>query len=207
MRDFTQTGQPHHDPTSWGRLLNRLDIASIFVVISSWLGPRLRRTMSVEDVWQETLWMAWRDREQHDWRGLSSFRAWLLSIAKNRIRDAARGEGRQKRGGDVETAPFSALAGSGSVSGLLPARATTPSRVVGHRERAMVMEKALGSLPPELEVVVRMRLFEELPTRVIAERLNLPLSTAKERLLRGVTQYRGHLRRLAQGDFTALERS
>ena len=208
MRDLEQLGPtPHHDPTSWGRILNRLDIASIFVVLSSWLGPRLRRHLTVEDIWQETLWAAWRDREQHEWRDLHSFRTWLLSIAKNRIRDAARGLSRTKRGGDHEVAPFSTLAGSGSVSGMLPARSTTPSRVAGHQERAIVMETALSKLPSELAAVVRMRLFEELPTRVVAQRLGLPLSTAKERLLRGVSLYRRYLHELARGEFSAAERT
>ena len=53
--------QPHRDPTEWGRLVESLDVASIFVVIASWLGPKLRAELAVEDVWQETLWRSWRD--------------------------------------------------------------------------------------------------------------------------------------------------
>ncbi len=50
---------------------------------------RLKRQLSAEDIWQETLCMAWRDREKHRWQGPRSYRGWLLAIAKNRIRDAA----------------------------------------------------------------------------------------------------------------------
>ena len=191
---------PHRDPTTWGQLVESLDIASIFVVLGSWLGPKLRSEVSVEDIWQETLWCSWRDREQHQWQNLSAWRAWLLSIARNRVRDTARTSGRSKRGGDHTTSPFSLLAERDSVSSLLPPGSTTPSRVAGFRERARAMETALQSLDDELRVVVHLRLFEEVPMRDVAEQLALPLSTAKARLLRGVTRYRHRLRQLLGSD-------
>ena len=193
-------GQPHRDPSEWGRLVDSLDVASVFVALGAMLGHKLRATVSVEDLWQETLYLSWRDREQHDWRGLSAFRAWLLSIARNRARDAARNIGRQKRGGERDTAPFSAIAVDESVSGLLPPGSTTPSRIAGHRERAAAMEQALALLEPDLQTIVQRRLFEEVPLREVADELGLPLSTAKERLLHGVTRYRMRLREILGSD-------
>lgn len=191
---------PHRDPTEWGRLVESLDIASVFVVISSWIGQKLRSQVSVEDIWQETLWLSWRDREQHEWRGLAAFRAWLLSIARHRVLDQSRHHGRQKRGGDTRIDPFSTLVGTESVSMLLPPGSTTPSRAMGHRERALAMEQALDTLEPELRVIVQQRLFEEVPIRTIAEELGIPLSTAKERLLRGTQRYRRALRKQLGND-------
>lgn len=191
--------QPHREATEWGRLVESLDVASIFVVIGSWLSPRLRAEVTTEDIWQETLWCSWRDREQHTWRNLAAWRAWLLSIAKNRVRDAGRTIGRTKRGGDHQTAPFSMLT-TESVSSLLPPGSTTPSRVAGFRERARAMERALEALNEDLRQIVQLRLFEEIPMREVAEQLGLPLSTAKERLLRGVTRYRSQLRLLLGSD-------
>ena len=140
--------------------------------------------------------MAWRDREQHHWRGLRSYRAWLLGIAKNRIRNAAERMDAKKRGGDHEVETFSSLLASrdGSVSALLPACSTTPSRMAGRAERAAVMEAALRSLPPELEEIVRLRFFEQLSTSRCAERLGIPLSTAKKHVFRGATLYRLELK-------------
>jgi RNA polymerase sigma-70 factor (ECF subfamily) len=195
--------QPHLDPTSWGRLIDSLDVATIFVVLSSWIGPQFRREVSPEDVWQETLMLGWRDRQQHMWRNLATYRAWLLGIARHRIDDACRRAGRQKRGGGPAAATFTDLAGQDSVSGYLPPRSTTPSRVAGHRERALLMEGALQALEPPLQELVRLRLFEELPVRTIAERLDIPLSTAKERLLRGVKRYRELLTGRLHGDSVA----
>jgi DNA-directed RNA polymerase specialized sigma24 family protein len=62
------------------------------------------------------------------------------------------------------------------------------------------MEIALEHLAPELRAIVQLRLFEEIPMREVAAQLDLPLSTAKERLLRGVTRYRERLRQLLGGD-------
>ncbi len=191
---------PHCDPTQWGKLVESLDVASVFVVIGGWLGSRLRSHLAVEDIWQETLWCSWRDREQHEWRGLAAWRMWLLSIARNRVRDAARSQARQKRGGDRDTATFSSFGDRDSILAMLPPGSTTPSRVAGLRERARAMETALHSLEPELREIVHLRLFEEVPMRDVAEQLALPLSTAKERLLRGVQRYRARLRQLLGSD-------
>jgi hypothetical protein len=62
------------------------------------------------------------------------------------------------------------------------------------------MERALEGLEPELGAVVRLRLFEELPVRTLAQQLGLPLSTAKQRLVRGVRRYREVLASLLPGD-------
>ncbi len=136
--------------------------------------------------------MAWRDRENHHWQGLRSYRAWLLGIAKNRIRDAAEWMDAKKRGGGQRVETFSSLLGSrdGSVSALLPPGSTTPSRMAGHWERAALMESALYSLPTELEEVVRLRLFEQLPMSRVAERLRISVPTARGRALRGAELYR-----------------
>ncbi len=160
------------------------------------MGRHLKQQLGPEDIWQETLCMAWRDREQHDWQGLRSYRAWLLGIAKNRIRHAAVWMNAKKRGGDRKVDSFSTLvaSGDGSVSALLPPGSTTPSRVAVHAERVAVMEAALCSLPTELERVVRLRLFEQLTMSSVAEQLGIPLPTAKKRLVRGLELYRAKLK-------------
>jgi RNA polymerase sigma factor (sigma-70 family) len=102
---------------------------------------------------------------------LSAWRIWLLSIARNRVRDAGRMLGRTKRGGDHHIDRSPPWPQRESVSSLLPPGSTTPSRVAGFRERARAMELALDSLEPDLRSVVHLRLFEEVPMRDVAEQL------------------------------------
>ncbi|MFK7742423.1 MAG: RNA polymerase sigma factor [Planctomycetota bacterium] len=194
---------PHTDPSSWGKLVESLDVANIFVAIRGWLSPRLRSEASPEDIWQEALWCSWRDREQHTWQNVAAWRAWLLSIARNRIRDLGRSAARAKRGGDCNTETFSSWS-SDSIASMLPPGSTTPSRIAGLQERAQAMESALESLDDRSKTIVRMRLFEEVPMRQIAAELALPLSTAKEQFLRGVQRYRQQLGKLLGGDLTGI---
>ena len=197
---------PHLDPTRWGELVDSLDVATVFVVLSGWLGTEARNQLSVEDVWQETLWMAWRDRHQHQWVNLTRYRAWLLGIAQNRIQDMLRGLRRKKRGGTSRIARFSEIGGADTVGGMLPPRSTTPSWTASHLERARVFERALSSLEQTLRDVVRLRLFEELGMEETATRLGIPLSTAKHRLVRGLQAYRAQLKELlGEGPATATE--
>ena len=92
---------PHHDAAGWDRLIEGIDPASLLLVVESWLGQHLNRHAGADDVLQEALLMAWRDREQHRWQDLRRFRAWVLQIARNRVLDLAKHAGRQKRAAKV----------------------------------------------------------------------------------------------------------
>ena len=185
---------PHLDPTRWRELIDSIDAATVFVVLQGLLGPQARGRISIEDVWQEALWLAWRDRHQHRWINLTTYRAWLLGIARHRILDMTRAASRQKRGGGAVVMRFSDLGGSDTVGGMLPPRSTTPSRLASNLERARGLERALERLDAELGAVVRLRLFEELPMPACAERLGIPLSTAKHRFVRGLQAFQLALR-------------
>ena len=200
MSAASEPPAPHLDPTTWGRLIDSIDAANVFVLIGDWLGPKARLEVSVEDVWQETLWLAWRDRHQHAWVNLIKYRAWLLGIARNRIHDLVRSLGREKRGGRTHTAQFSSLGGPETVGSYLPPQSTTPSRVASNLERARTLERALAVLDEPLRDMVRLRLFEELSVQEAATRLAIPLSTAKERFVRGTQHYRSELQRLLDAD-------
>lgn len=157
--------------------------AALQVVIGSAMSRRLREHFSPEDIWQETLTHAWRDRAQHRWTNTAAFRSWLFEIARNRIREAARGLAAEKRGGERRTARFSELAteSSASLSAGLPLDSQTPSRIVSHKEKAAITQDALAALPPELGAIVRMHLLEDLTMEAIAERLGIGLSAAWHR--------------------------
>src|SRR5262245_33816070 len=121
---------PHENPNEWDRVIEAIGPGSVLVVISSAMSDRLKAQCSPEDIWQETLLSAWRDRAQHHWEDTRTYRRWVLEIARNRIRDLARAIDTQRRGADGLAVTFSFLEGSRrrSLSSLLPHGSTTPSR-------------------------------------------------------------------------------
>ena len=185
-------------PAAWDALIESVNPAALLVVIQSRMSSTLLRLHTPEDVFQEALLHAWRDRQSVEWRGPRAFRAWLLSIAENRIRDLADRESARKRGGG-QTAPLAGIvvdgASTGTASGSLAgATSTTPSRVAMRRERAAAMSAALAALPEDVREVVRLRLFEQLTMEAIAARVGIGLSAARHRFRRGAEEYQALLR-------------
>lgn len=186
-------------PASWDALIDSINPAALLVAIESRMSHSLKKKLSAEDVFQETLLHAWRDRRSVAWQGPRAFRSWLLSIADNRIRDLADREFAQKRGGDAVIVPFhhagtgdaTTKAGSESLAGMT---STTPSRVAIRREQAAAMSAALTALPEDVREVVRLRLFEQLTMEEIASRLGIGLSAARHRFRKGAEEYQTRLR-------------
>ena len=191
----------HLDPLSWDRLVESLGPASCVVVIDGWIGRDLARVVAAEDIWQEALFLAWRDREQHAWRGVRAYRGWLLEIARNRVRDHARRASALKRGGGDKPALFSemGLEEGATLGSLLPAGSTTPSRVAHTNEQAARMRAALAELPDEQADVLRRHLFEEREMTDVAEELGIGLSAAWYRFRAGSEAYAQVLTRLEGG--------
>ena len=182
---------PLRDPARWPELIEGVRPDAFLVVIASAMSKSLREHCAPEDIWQETLAQAWNAREQHVWQGDAAFRAWLFEIARNRIRDAVRRIGADKRGAGRRDRRISDGDGaqSSSTSGVVPPDSLTPSRILMHAERAAAMERALASLPSDLEPVVRMHLLEELTMDAIAERLGIDVSAAWRKYRKGAELY------------------
>ncbi len=190
MTEATPTPSPllSEDPSAWEELVESLNPSSLLVVIESRMSALLRGRLAAEDVLQESLLHAWRDRQQFRWEGPKAFRAWLLRIIDHRIHDAADRERALKRGGGVRPMPL-----TGPVGGAVPAaivRSTTPSRLAMHREQAAAMAGALESLPMDVREVVRLRLFEQVSVEEIAGRLGIGVAAVRHRFRRGAAQFR-----------------
>ena len=178
----------HDDPQRWEEIVRSMNPAAMQVVIGSSMSKQLREHCSAEDIWQETLTHAWRDRAQHSWVGPNAFRAWLFEIAKNRIREVARNLATEKRGAGQRTARFSELAvhsSTSSVAAGFPLDSQTPSRIVSKDEKRLATREALASLPPELQEIVRMHLLEEQTMEAIAAKLGIGVSAAWHRYRKG----------------------
>lgn len=184
---------PHCDSQVWPDLIRQLSVETALVAIGSWMGRRVSQDYSAEDLWQETLLMAWRDRSQHQWIDIGAYRRWLLGIARNRVRDAAASVNAKKRGAGR---PRQSLADSTTVDDFpeLPPDTLTPSRIAYSRERIESIERSLHSLPEEFRQAVQLRLLEQLPLVDVAAQLDVSLATAKRRVYLGSQLYRARLR-------------
>lgn len=180
------------------RLIEAAGPPSLMVVIASRMGERLKQHVTPEDIWQETVLHAWRDRKQFQWRGRKEFRSWLLTIIDHRIRDAAAYHSAAKRGGLCRPVVLAAI-GTGhsgdttDVALAEPIETTTPSRIAIYKEQAAAIQAALDSLPQELRDVVRLRLLEQVSLKETAQRLGITEAVASHRSRKGAELYRRRL--------------
>jgi len=176
---------PHDSSAEWNLHLAQARLPEILALLELRLGNDLRARISAEDILQEALLQAWRDRESFVARGEQSFRRWLITLALNRLRDAIDHHGAGRRTPAAEV---------GSAALVDAADSSTPSRTAIRREHAEAVRRALLAVPAEDRDVVRLRLLEERPLGEVARELGLPLTTVRQRHRRGTLRYHAELR-------------
>ena len=131
-----------------------------------------------EDLIQQTMMACVQSRARL--RDHSSFRAFLLRIARNKLFDFLRSQSRSR-------VDF----GVSSIHDLQP----SPSSLVAKdREHVTVLE-SLRCLPVNLQMVLELHYWDELSVREVAEVLELPEGTVKGQLKRGREALGRELRR------------
>lgn len=139
------------------------------------------------DLTQETFLAAWRAHHQFDpERG--PLQAWLIGIAKNKVIDAHRKQGRRVAISDtpygVEVMPAGTQAGNVEAT-------------VEQLADRMLLTEALSQLSERARLVVELSFYEDLTHAEIAERTGLPLGTIKSDIRRGLTRLRRFLEQQA----------
>lgn len=137
------------------------------VLIHYNLGPRLRSSVTVDDVFQETWLRALGQMDQFTTRGPGSFMRWLGVIARHVIADEARSQSRQKRRAE-QVVRFRS---ESNPNGPDPAVTITPSRLLSQKEGLRNLLGKLDSLPPQYREVILLSRIEQRTTREIAEHL------------------------------------
>ncbi|MCC7011148.1 MAG: sigma-70 family RNA polymerase sigma factor [Planctomycetes bacterium] len=184
------------DAASWDRAIEAAQPARMLALIDANLDHSLRAHATAEDIWQETLLLAWRRRAGFRWQGLAPFRRWLLEIALHCTADA-RSHWRTLKRGDGRVQPIEFEREGLQHSAEPPIfGSTTPSRVAQLREQASVMRMALEALDDDVREIVKLRVFGELSCDEVAARLGLGVSAVKHRARRGTLEYERRLRTL-----------
>lgn len=136
---------------------------------------------SASDVTQEVFVSAWRSHHRFD-PSRGSLRAWLMTIARNRVIDLYRHRDRRPR-----TVP--PIEGDHH-----PKLETTSIEIsIGRIADRMVLAEALTELPDRARTVIEMSFFEQLTHQEIAERTGIPLGTIKSDIRRSLEKLRRNL--------------
>jgi RNA polymerase sigma-70 factor (ECF subfamily) len=139
-----------------------------------------RRSLGPEraaDATQDVFLAAWRSRERYRPEA-GTLAGWLLGIARYKVIDVMRSDGRAPIPKD--------LSGADEVAG------TAEEAVVAAAER-MLMAEAIATLPERAQEMVRLAFFEDLTHAQISERCAVPLGTVKSDIRRSLGRLRRHL--------------
>ncbi len=147
---------------------------------------RLRDRDLAENVTQDCLMRAFRARD--DFRGSSTVRTWLFTIATNLIRDYTR----TKRFRFWKEAEATAVTLS-DIHDRLPCGTRSPEFQLLVKEQLLRMRSVIDSLPPRQREVVLLRYSEEMKLSEIARDTGMTLSAIKTHLYRGVRAIRARL--------------
>ena len=177
------------DPHAFDVLVERWD-RKIQGAIYRIMGPE----EDARDLSQETLLKAYRALST--FKKEARFSSWLYQIALNACRDRMR---RRKSRPQVS---LDELMEAGEVAP--PSRGPNPLELVQAKDLSRVVAAAVESLPPEQREVVVLKEYQGLTFLEIAETLDVPISTVKTRLYRGLAQLRLRLERQGIRDATPL---
>ena len=118
-------------------------------------------------------------------RSGSTFRAYVLKVARNKLYDHLAVRARAQRIDPMTTSVLTV--------------ATSPSALVARRQRDALLLRALKELPVAMQVALELHYWEGLSMNELAEVLGVPPATAKSRVLRAREHVRDNLVRLLAG--------
>jgi RNA polymerase sigma-70 factor (ECF subfamily) len=148
-------------------------------MLRSYLRGAFPSVRDVDDVVQESFFRIWRTRSLQP---VHSAKAFLFQIARRLAIDSVRRE----RASPVATQEVEL----GAIAQEAPDVATALHNVQLRRR----LVAAVVALPPRYREIVLMRKFEELPQKVVAERLGLSERTVENLLARGLKKVEARLR-------------
>ncbi len=124
-------------------------------------------TATAEEITQETFVAFLEQSERYD-AGQGPLAAWLIGIARNRLRKAM-----------AQGAPWEPIDDTP-----VPAPEHDPLAALTHAERLAAVRAAVQALPPSFREVVLLIEFEELSYEAAASAMGVPVGTVRSRLYR-----------------------
>lgn len=128
----------------------------------------LGRKDLAEDAVQDVMVKAWEKREE--WGHIDSWKAWLLTLTRNRSIDMAKLKSHQTR--DLDKAPEKTET------------AANPYQELERSDLMVLLEKVLKTLPLGQQAVFQLREFSQMTYEEIGDELGMSLSQVKVNLYR-----------------------
>jgi RNA polymerase sigma-70 factor (subfamily 1) len=159
-------------------------------VITRLMGPELRRTIEPADVLQETLLTAaarfsdFHGTQEHE------LRAWLAAMARRRLVDMARHNGRLKRALKGRLSLDDAESSGESVAEQLPSDQCTASQVAMKNELTDRLVEALDQIDSLEASVLRMRYAEGMSLEAIGRQIGTGRNGVRGIVARGLSSLR-----------------
>lgn len=153
------------------------------------MSPSLRAKLEPEDAAQEILLALHRSLGQFQGGDDRAFRAWLFTVAENRIRDLAEKAGALKR----------------RTPEPLRRSQTSPSRGAIRTEMAAKVREALTRLPEDYRRVIQLRRFEEMDTADVAKAMDRSANAVRVLYCRALQALREEMGEMPGGDSRSPE--
>lgn len=169
------------DPSAFEELLSQYQHRLYRYLVRVAQDPAL-----ADDLFQQTWLRVIEKIQQYDER--RNFEAWLFSVARNLTIDYFR----RYRPESLDE-PLSGENSAETRESVLPSKGPSVLEQLLAREKSEQLAAAIGTLPWNYREVLTLRFEEEMKLEEIAEAMDVPLSTAKTRLRRGLEQLRNVL--------------
>ncbi len=166
-------------------------IAALTVPLHGFILSMVKDKDTAEDLVQETFVKAWKARKKFN--SQKNFKTWLFTIGRNATIDFFR----RKR-----EAPLSQFENE-DLNPLDELFSEEPSEFLEQIDSSIdwqLVKKALESLPPLYETVLRLRYKEDFSFEAIAEILDRPAATVRSQHMRALSILRKQLSRIAKSN-------
>jgi RNA polymerase sigma-70 factor (ECF subfamily) len=148
----------------------------LLVLARGQLGRHLRGKCDASDLVQQTLLEAFRDFAHFQGQREGELLAWLRRVLANNLYNETRRFATQARAAEREISLDQIRAGLDQSSLMLaqqvPAASPTPVQDAVRREQSVQVAFALSRLPEDYQIVIILRVFEDLSADEVATRMN-----------------------------------
>jgi RNA polymerase sigma-70 factor (ECF subfamily) len=169
------------------------------------LGRQLRAKCDASDLVQQTLMEAHRDFGEFQGGHEGELLAWLRRILAHNLFNQARHFAAQQRDAAREVSLEKVQAGversSLALGRCLADAGQSPSQAAVQREAAVRLADALARLPADYQMVLLLRVYEEMPAEEVAQQMGRSAGAIRMLQMRALTALREEL--AARGDSTS----